>query len=161
MQPIVTEQEKDSSNYQTLRHIESVRNLINLCVTELLKRGQLHDQEKMKSPEVEYFAKYTPILNHLTYGSPEYQESLNQLNTALKHHYCTYRHHPEHFPNGIHDMNLIDVLEMFCDWVASSKRHNDGNILKSIDINKERFNMPDELVSIMRNTAAYFEQLSH
>ena len=73
----------------------------------------------------------------------------------------TYRHHPEHFPNGINDMNLIDVLEMFCDWVASSKRHNDGNILKSIDINKERFNMPDELVSIMRNTAAYFEQLSH
>jgi hypothetical protein len=50
-------------------------------------------------------------------------------------------------------MSLIDLLEMICDWKAATLRHNDGNIQRSITINKERFKYGDELEAILRNTA--------
>ena len=151
-------QEIKAINYDTMRHIEAVRNLINQMICELLNRAKEHDQTKMIDPEVAIFAEYTPKLKESTYGSPEYKKFLEGMKVALDHHYATYRHHPEHNPNGINDMNLIDLVEMFCDWTASSRRHNDGNILKSIEINRSRFGMSDQLVNIFRNTASYLEQ---
>jgi hypothetical protein len=79
----------------------------------------------------------------LEYGSDEYQQCLNELKPALEHHYATYRHHPEHFPNGVNDMNLIDLCEVIADWKAASERHNDGNLIKSIEINAKRFHIDD------------------
>ena len=151
--------ETKATNYDTLRHIESVRNLIDAVIAELLIRGKQHDQTKMQSPEVELFTELTPKLHGSTYGSPEYSEFLKDLKPALDHHYANYRHHPENHPNGINDMNLIDVVEMMCDWIASSRRHTDGNIKKSIEINRTRFQMSDQLVNIFKNTATYLEQL--
>jgi len=49
-------------------------------------------------------------------------------------------------------MNLIDIIEMLCDWKAATKRHNDGDIKKSIEINQKRFGYSDELKSILLNT---------
>ena len=94
----------------------------------------------------------------LTYGSEEYQASLDALKPALEHHYASNRHHPEHFVNGINDMTLIDVLEMFCDWKASTLRQNDGNLLKSIETNAERFNMDGQLKQILMNTARMLDE---
>ncbi len=84
-------------------------------------RGEEHDQSKMESPEVEAFAK-APCLDEIKYDSPEYKKSKADLGEALEHHYANNRHHIPHHKNGIRDMNLIDVVEMFCDWKASSER---------------------------------------
>lgn len=54
-------------------------------------------------------------------------------------------------------MNLIDLIEMICDWKASMLRHNDGNILTSIDKNQERFGYSSELAQIFKNTVKIFE----
>lgn len=54
--------------------------------------------------------------------------------------------------NGINDMDLVDLMEMICDWKAASKRHNDGNILKSLELNKDRFHIDAQLYSILKNT---------
>lgn len=51
-------------------------------------------------------------------------------------------------------MSLIALLEMLCDWKAASERHDTGDILRSLDINKERFGISDQLDSILRNTVA-------
>ncbi len=59
---------------------------------------------------------------------------------------------PEDFRPGINGMDLFDVLEMFFDWKAAGERHN-GNIYDSIEKNKDRFQMSDQLVSIFQNTA--------
>lgn len=144
--------EEKACNFDTMRHIERVRNLLNVMVIELLTRGQDHDQSKLESPEVEEFTRLTPKLASLTYGTPEYNECRAELGTALNHHYAKNRHHPEHWKRGIRDMNLIDLIEMFCDWKAASERHNDGNIRKSIEINGQRFQMPPELIEIFENT---------
>lgn len=92
------------------------------------------------------------------YGSEEYTNYLQEMNGALQHHYANYRHHPEHFDKGINDMNLVDLVEMFCDWKASSMRHIDGNLLKSIDINASRFNMSSQLKQIFINTAKMYDE---
>jgi hypothetical protein len=114
----------------------------------------------MKTPEKELFDEFTPKLAGSTYGSDEYKEMLKGLKPALDHHYLYNSHHPEHYDNGIDGMNLLDLVEMFYDWKAASERHKNGDILKSIEINKIRFNMSDQLVSILNNTAKEMEGVS-
>ena len=145
--------EEKATNNDTFRHIERVRNLLNLCAIELLKRGELHDQTKLESPEVEAFTEYTPKLAECTYGSDEYKGFLEAIKPALNHHYANNRHHPEHHKNGVNDMNLLDIVEMLCDWKAASERHNDGNIRKSIEHNADRFGLSPKMVQVLENTA--------
>ena len=80
------------------------------------------------------------------------------MKTARQHHYAANRHHPEHFTKGIDDMTLIDIIEMLCDWKAASLRQNDGNLLKSIEINAQRFGYDDQLKRSFINTAKLLEE---
>lgn len=48
------------------------------------------------------------------------------------------------------------LVEMFFDWKAASERHADGDIFKSIEINKERFGLSEQLAEILKNTATRF-----
>ena len=143
---------------ETYKHIENVRKYIKLFNDTLSMRGVEHDRLKLESPEVEIFAEYTPQLANLTYDSEEYHKTLEAMDTAIQHHYANYRHHPEHFPNGINDMTLIDIVEMLCDWKASSLRQHDGNLLKSIEANAERFGYDEQLKHIFLNTAKMFDE---
>lgn len=142
----------------TMKHIESVRKYIRLFTDKLTKRAVEHDRLKLESPEVEIFTEFTPKLANSTYGSEEYNDFLKGMNVALQHHYANYRHHPEHFDKGINDMNLVDIVEMLCDWKASSLRQNDGNLLKSIEINAKRFGYDNQLKQIFINTAKMFDE---
>ena len=141
------------SKFKTMRHIETVRNYLDYVIRMLLERQRYHDQTKLESPEVEIFEEYTPKLRGVTYGSDTYKEYMKEMNVAIDHHNRNNRHHPEHYAMGIKGMDLIDLLEMICDWRAASLRHNDGDILKSIEINQKRFGYSDELKCILENTA--------
>jgi hypothetical protein len=143
---------KYSSISETKKHIDMVCDFLWIIENELHKRGLTHDDSKTKSPEVELFDTYTPKLAGCTYGSEEYRQFLEELKPALNHHYAENRHHSEHFENGIRGMNLVDLVEMFCDWYAATKRHNDGDIIKSIAINQGRFGYSDDLKAIFENT---------
>jgi hypothetical protein len=149
--------EQKATNYETFLHIQQVQKLLNRVIVELLKRSELHDQSKLASPEVEMFTEFTPKLAASTYGSEEYEEFRKAMGPALAHHYAKNRHHPEHFRNGILDMDIVDFVEMFCDWKAATIRHNDGNILKSIEHNSVRFSIGTELRCILQNTAKWLE----
>lgn len=143
---------------ETQKHIEKVRKYIRFLTDKLTTRGVNHDATKLASPEVELFAEYTEKLKDLEYGSEEYKESLAALKPALDHHYATYRHHPEHFADGINDMNLIDLCEMIADWKAASERQNNGNLIKSIEVNADRFQIDAQLKQILLNTAKLYDE---
>lgn len=49
-------------------------------------------------------------------------------------------------------MTLFDILEMLCDWIASSERMKDGDPYKSVDLLQDRFKYSDELKEILKNT---------
>ena len=153
--------EEKATNYETFKHIEVIRNLLNMMVSELLKRGEIHDQSKLGDIERKTFVEYTPKLKNSTYGSEEYNGFLKAMKPALDNHYAENRHHPDHFKNGINDMNLIDVLEMIIDWKAASLRHDDGDIAKSIDIGAKRFDISPQLVAILQNTIRDFNLESY
>jgi hypothetical protein len=53
-------------------------------------------------------------------------------------------------------MDLIDILEMLIDWIASSNRTKNGNIRKSLEVNKDRYKISDQLMTILENTVKHY-----
>lgn len=149
----ITQSEMDFSSKETKIHIGDVRQYLLQMINLLSERAINHDQSKLSYPELDTFAEHTPKLKSLTYGSPEYQQSLEAIKPALKHHYQHNPHHPEHYQNGVSDMSLIDIVEMLSDWKAASIRHSDGDIFSSIEKSCERFKIDPMLKQIFINTA--------
>lgn len=143
---------KEDCIRDTKEHIAQVREFMLLFAQELIRRALVHDQSKLESPELEIFVEYTPKLKNSTYGSDEYKTFLQEMQVALEHHYANNSHHPEYYNNGIRDMDLADIVEMICDWKAATMRHANGDIYKSIEINKDRFNYSDDLAQIFKNS---------
>ena len=145
------------STHDILRHQERVGQLLTHVVRELIDRALFHDKSKLSPKEKSIFDKSTPLLKDLTYGSSEYNQALKDIKPALDHHYEVNQHHPEHFSNSIEGMTLIDLLEMLCDWIASTERVSNGDIQKSLHINQKRFYICPQLMTILRNTVRFIE----
>lgn len=141
------------SRPDTLAHIARVQELVELAVQNLRIRSTTHDASKLVEPELAIFDEYTPKLKDSTYGSAEYQGFLDGMGEALRHHYAANSHHPEHYEDGIAGMSLLDLIEMLCDWKAATERHADGDLVRSIWQNQERFGYSDVLRDILCNTA--------
>ena len=148
------------SRPDTHEHIGAVRGLLLDACIELLGRSHRHDRSKLVEPELSIFNEFTPKLRDSTYGSDEYKQFLVQMGEGLKHHYAHNAHHPEHWKDGIHGMTLVDLLEMLVDWKAATMRHADGDLDRSITINRERFGYGDEIEGLLRLTARHFGWLS-
>lgn len=141
------------SRMANLQHSRRVDELLLQVIAGIQGRVTQHDLSKLEDPEKAIFDEYTPKLKDSTYGSPEYFGFLEEMQVALRHHYANNRHHPEHFSDGVNGMTLVDVVEMLCDWKAATERHDDGDLTRSLDIQQDRFNLSDQLVAILRNTA--------
>ena len=158
---MVDEEAKNAAYRDTKRHIAKVRHFLLKISDELNTRSLDHDASKLEEPELSLFAEWGPKLKEMEYGSDEYKAALEQMGVALEHHYQHNRHHPEHHGSGVSGMNLIDLIEMVCDWKAASLRMKDGDFLKSLEVQKERFGLAPQLVAILANTAEFFEEMQH
>ena len=144
---------RSQSSHYDAKMLGAIDDFINKFQRQLAK----HDASKLVSPEKDGFDKYTPMLAKMEYGSDEYKKCLNELqHPYLDHHYANNSHHPEHFKNGINGMNLFDVIEMLCDWNAAVKRNKNGDIEKSLEINKDRFKIEPDLYVVLGNTVVDF-----
>lgn len=152
----IDEQKLSDSDNSNIEHINDVRKLLTLCIMEIHKRSTNHDASKLESPEREIFGKHFSELKNTEYGSKEYEELLEKVKPAIDHHYANNRHHPQFHENGVNDMDLIDLLEMLMDWIASSSRNKNGNIRKSLKVNKEKYGISDQLITILENTVRHY-----
>jgi len=141
------------STMDTSKHIWRVSQLLTDAAVILMKRGAAHDASKLEEPEKSGYDHVGDSLRGLTYGSPEYIEQLKELKDVIAHHYAHNTHHPEHYADGMYGFDLWDLVEMFLDWKAASERHDDGNIYRSIEVNRVRHNIPPMLINIFTNTA--------
>jgi hypothetical protein len=155
---MATREEELYCEVETRKHLDHVRRLLHEVAFELVRRGEQHDASKFSEAEMHLYAESIPKLKELTYGSDEYKAALEELGPALDHHYASNRHHPEHFADGINDMTLIDIIEMFVDWKAACLKHNDGNLRKSIETNTKRFHIDAQLAKIFQNTVAAMDK---
>jgi hypothetical protein len=144
------------SSKDTLEHKAKVEKFIDDIAQILIIRGMKHDDSKLQEPEKSKFDIITQNLAGSEYGSKNYFNAIKD--DAIKHHYQFNSHHPEHYPDGIIGMDIIDIVEMLCDWKAASMRHNTGDIKKSIEINQERFGYSNDLKQIFLNSLKYFNQ---
>lgn len=167
------------SRPDTYEHINLVRKYLRRVTMRLILRADKHDASKVLEPEVSVFNEFTPKLKDSTYGSDEYKDFLKGMGVGLQHHYAFNDHHPEHFVaddadfytshdpesrfkraplTGIHAMDLIQLTEMICDWLAATKRHDDGDIRRSIEQNQERFGYGDEIKQLLLNTVEVLDR---
>jgi hypothetical protein len=139
------------SRAETLAHIHRVRNHIDTFVTEMLARGRNHDASKLEEPEKSTFDHVVPMLAELAYGSPEYEAIVERERPALEHHYRRNSHHPEHYGAvGVAGMDLFDLVEMVCDWMAAAERKPDDGV--KLAYNVELFRIEPQLASVIANT---------
>jgi hypothetical protein len=140
------------SRADTLDHIRRVNHLMLQSTHKLLTRAAKHDQSKLEEPEKTGFDTVSVKLKNIKYGSPEYAVALEELKPFLEHHYANNDHHPEHGTHGIDSMNLLSLIEMLNDWKAATERMDQGNVRKSLQINRDRFKISPQLYSILENT---------
>jgi hypothetical protein len=144
--------EPTKAEIDTLTHIGKVRTRVNEVTRNLEARAWHHDASKVREPERSGYETLTINLADCEYGSDAYRAALAEARDTIAHHYAENDHHPEHYPNGIAGMSLLAVLEMLCDWKAASERTRQGSIAQSLEHNKKRFGIDDQLASILENT---------
>ena len=89
----------------------------------------------------------------MAYGTPEYEAVLERAGPALEHHYRRNSHHPEHYgPAGVAGMDLFDLVEMVCDWMAAAERNPDDGV--KLEYNVRLFGIEPQLASVLGNTLA-------
>lgn len=109
----------------TRKHIMRVTELLSMAATTLLNRGAVHDQSKFDPIELEPLQEMQDLIDaegQAPFGSVEYGRRTALLGDMIKHHHANNSHHPEHYENGVNDMDLFDLVEMFFDWKAASER---------------------------------------
>jgi hypothetical protein len=45
---------------------------------------------------------------------------------------------------------------MLADWKAATERHANGDLLRSLQIQRERFGISEQLLQVLHNTAVHF-----
>jgi hypothetical protein len=140
------------STQDTLDHISKVQVRIAEFQAALDERAAVHDRSKLKEPEKSGFDVLSAKLAAIQYGTDEYREALKEGQPTIDHHYMVNSHHPEHWPNGIRGMSLLDLVEMFCDWKAAGERTKQGSMEQSLRVNFDRFSIDSQLAAIFENT---------
>lgn len=140
------------STQDTEDHMLKVQARMGVVLYELQIRADQHDASKLEEPEKSGYDRLVVDLKDVVYGTDEYRAALVAAKPVIDHHYQVNTHHPEHYENGIAGMSLLDLVEMVCDWKAASERTKQGSIAQSLAHNCQRFQIDDQLASILENT---------
>ena len=136
------------------KHQIEVKGVMTKITNQLQERAIYHDDSKLEAPEFSMFVKFLSEVKNYKYGTKEYNDFVAN-NEYCKHHFFKNDHHPENFENGIRNMNLINITEMFADWVASSSRSgkvSKPEIIENIIKLSDKFKLDNILTQILINT---------
>jgi hypothetical protein len=130
-----------------IQHKRWVAEYMQIVANELFRRAVIHDNSKFSSEEFEAYEEAFPGLQKYAYGTDEFRAELRKIEPAIEHHYKA-----NHL-NGIADMDLIQVIEMVCDWLAASKR-SQKDICQGLEINQRRFGIEQQVINLISHTVA-------
>lgn len=146
---------------ETLEHNITVQKNLGKLSSSLEARSTTHDASKLSLDEFEGFVGVKLIARKFPYGSKQYEESLKD-NKAIELHFSRNPHHPEHYPNGMADMSLLDIIEMVCDWKATNevrlrKQATEISWEDSLGVQRKRFDLTDSQMWLIRLIAKEIE----
>ena len=148
-----TQQELDDYIKDTDEHIGFVRHWVAKFNSMLKANADIHDDSKYEEPELSIYARVRPLMNATEYGSTEYRIAGRKLGSAWKHHKQNNPHHPDHWENGVNDMNLVLIIEMLCDWKSASQRNPNQDFRSSLEYNIDRYKIGEQLGLMLIKTA--------
>ena len=147
-----------NSEKDTLAHKSIVARIGGSYTADLNHRILTHDDSKLQSPEKECYDKYVPLLKETKYGTPEYEAVVKEMRAnGGTHHGEVNPHHPEFHPNGISDMNILDLTEMLIDWYSASLR-SDTSFAEGLKANQRRFGFSDDLLKLFTNSIPLLQE---
>ena len=144
---------KEEYRDRVLSHKLSVKIGVQRIIDNLYHRGESHDDDKLDGDILDSFYNVSNRFENVKFGSVEYEQNLEFLKPVLDKHYETNDHHPQHNKDGISGMNFMSMLEMLVDWKSASSAYGDNTFEESMQINKKRFGIDEQLYEVMRNTA--------
>lgn len=153
------ETSNSSTSSYTLEHINRVKSKMEFFASVLAARGANHDNSKLTEPEYSGWLAMDQEPRY-PYGSKKYYDKMHRYKEVLEHHYSINSHHPEHFEDPSTQMDLVDLIEMLCDWFSYS---NDISWLEGYDtINSQctRFGLNDTIRHLLLNTFRNFLVMS-
>lgn len=128
------------------RHRDYVRVALGRVIHALTERSIEHDASKMLDDEFAGFSRINRVARVNKFGTPEYEESMEQEREVIDLHFSRNRHHPERpsilglasevergSPDGFTywsasdaaAMSFLDVIEMVCDWWGARMGYDD------------------------------------
>jgi len=149
---------KDIEFYESVvQHKKAISDIMYKLADMIRKRADAHDDSKLDSTE---FNKWS--LNYLpeskrNLDNKEFKKTFEKLGEVREIHYSKNRHHLEFFNGDIKKINIIDLLEIICDWIASTANQDKGNLRLTIERAKERFKFSKEIEHIILNTLELLE----
>lgn len=143
----------------TMRHINKVQTKVSEFTFAMTQRAAIHDRSKLSGIELECLNAAGPQ-ERTEVGSDAYKRRLDALRPMIQHHMANNSHHPEFYANGIDGMDLFDLVEMWCDWMAAAEERDPTgfNVEKSLEYVGRKHPISPQLASIFRNTAARWPQ---
>lgn len=144
---------KDSTA-TTLKHIRRVNELLIDEATDLLRRAKVHDESKFSDVEKSRLDQMEALIERegqAAFGTEEYKHRTEMLGPMVEHHRRNNDHHPEFHPDGVSGMDLVQLLEMFCDWKAASERGEESAM--NLTFACEKYEVSDQLKNIFIATA--------
>lgn len=136
-------------------HKQLVGQSLRDIALDLVVRSNMHDQSKFDPEEREVYERVTPEFAGVTYGTPEYEAVKAKLGPALDHHYRYNDHHPEHFENGIAQMDLAQLTEMVADWYAAMRRDPNAHLIESMEKLRDKYKVEPQLYNVILNTVLW------
>jgi len=134
-----------------IKHKFWVFYFISKFCCKLFWRGIVHDMSKFYPKDFCKVKHHIKDLTNTSYGTKEYNVILAKMKSSTIHHWKHNRHHPQHYENGFKDMTALDRIEMMCDWVAATKKHDDGDIVFSLEIGQNKFQYTDKEKEILQS----------
>ena len=141
----------------TKEYIEKHQNAVKRWLAHfsmiLQSRAIKHDESKLQEPEYSLWKKMDEEPRY-PYGTKEYSSKLKRWQHLFKLHWKDKRnrHHPEHFVSPVAEMDLMDMIEMLCDWLGYKETVSYSEASKLVDNQCKRFNFPEEFKSLLLNT---------
>ena len=141
-------------------HSQNVGAVVLKVCEELMRRALTHDASKLSAQELEDNFKALPDKWRIQaqghgYHSDEQEKHRKKFAAEIHRHRSTHPHHPEYFGNDVNKMNLIDLIEMLCDWYVSSV-----DIDESIRENSSEYKIDPHISQILENTALTLKEIA-
>lgn len=125
---------------------------------EINTRARRHDQSSLSGTELRIYKEHFDELQKYPIFDPRRDIVLSKMRVAIAYHHEANDHHPEHFTNGIDDMNLLQLMEFVAD-VMSQSEQNGIDVYEILPLLKDQYDISNQLYQVILNTVAEIRRL--